>query len=1829
MGRCWHAALAFAVLLVVGCGPVSEGGDDAPAFLVADPEVLDFQAEEDTETLLVKNTGDKSTDFQLAVSAESGGVSWLKVEPEGGTLSGSDAKAVSVKVRNRDLLIPGSYEGKITVQGTGLEPVVVQVSMVVGQPALAVEPGDVLDFGAGAVTKSLIVKNVGSGRLVYAVQLPGAWVSTDAVLQKEITSNEPQNLTLAIDRSQVPWYGDGADQLVVTSNGLDDGANSSTATVDIKVFVDLTCEVDANCIKPGYYCNNGECTGKKLNGQACGDGSDCQSGFCADGFCCESACEGECVTCAAAEQAGSCVPVGNGTACDDGGFCTVDESCTDGECGGGKERDCSELDSECSEGVCDEESDSCQPGGTEGEWCVIKGSCVENGKWNPEATCQKCDTSLSATEWSLESVTCLIDDVCYEMGDPVGGECKVCNPTSPHEASEAGDGTPCTEDGNTCTSDLCMDGVCQHKTLTTGPCDDGNPCTKDDQCDDGMCAGEFYGCDDGLMCTDDKCDGEGGCLFEVEPGTCLIGGTCYQGNEVKEGTFGCMACKPLVALDEWTAVDDSTACNDGNGCTLLDHCEAGACVGTVKECDDELGCTVDACEPETGECQHERVADWCIIEGKCQLVDVHPPGADSGCLVCDPYADPNAWTTINEGLPCNDGSKCTGETACQAGACVEAGGLCDDGLSCTEDGCDPETGCSHEVMAGTCLIDGECYSGNDVEVGSHGCKACKPLLSQEAWTSADDGVNCSDDDACTQEDKCNSGQCVGVSKECGDGLDCTADSCEAESGECLHERDVDWCIVDGACFVVDAHPEGPDAGCLVCDPYNKPDAWTAVNEGFPCDDGMDCTDSPVCEAGVCMQKGPLCDDGNACTTDGCDDDGKCLNEVLEDGTGCPVDENECTDDKCLSGVCEHPAKAGKCVIDGVCFDNNQVHPEHTCAACKVALSQVAWTPVNEGGGCDDGQFCTDPDECVTGMCMGEERDCGKSECKDSWCSEDLDKCFYSNLEDGFECDDGDVCTLGDQCVSGECAGESRDCSDVTGGNPCKVGVCDAQSEPEPGACVAENVFDGTECDDELFCTVDDICLNGICGGESRVCVAADCYAGVCLEESDECVEEVAEEAVGLPCDDGDVCTADTVCGEDGSCGSGTSVSPDECLGILGSENPCMTATCISGVGCQLVQLSDGSPCDLDNASGECIGGECGVAECDAGWGDCNEDPEDGCEHDVLADDDNCGSCDNLCVGEEFCEDGWCVIDCGALTFCMGECVNVMNDARHCDGCGEACEVEDPTLVGVCLNSTCYDTSCPGGYLNADLKTGTGCEYQCTVTNEGVEICDDKDNDCDTKVDEDFTLWNDINNCGECGNVCGPYAHTLYELCVGGECAIGECQENWADEDGDPLTGCEEMLVPEVIWVDAGNAGDQYANGSELHPYSTLGDALAVAEGYEHIMVKNGVYFGPTTVSVVGVTIEGESRDGVFFSTGTLDKNFTISGDDVTLKSMTVTKGILGVYFTAVEKGRLEDLYIHSVYHNTNTTPEVRGILLANSHDIEIVDCEVRDVRSVYVGGTCAACVHTVAGIKATGVTGLTITGTKVVTVRGMRNPYAIFSKYPCQASGIQLQNTSNITISDCTIGDVESGEQYSCQGAEYDHAPPAFGIQMQGSTSLSLNNTVIYGIRGNTNCNDSSHSSGQCLAVSSSSGGVTIAHVTFVGSEQPSQYGVVLDSSVTAPVTMRDSIVSDMTKMCLYNHNNNPTMFLTAAFGNHNNCGDKVHNNAQLDASCFAVTPGFLDGANNDYHLTSGSPCVDAGKPASDYCNEPEPNGCRANIGAYGNTSQAASIDGAEHCGCE
>ncbi len=56
----------------------------------------------------------------------------------------------------------------------------------------------------------------------------------------------------------------------------------------------------------------------------------------------------------------------------------------------------------------------------------------------------------------------------------------------------------------------------------------------------------------------------------------------------------------------------------------------------------------------------------------------------------------------------------------------------------------------------------------------------------------------------------------------------------------------------------------------------------------------------------------------------------------------------------------------------------------------------------------------------------------------------------------------------------------------------------------------------------------------------------------------------------------------------------------------------------------------------------------------------------------------------------------------------------------------------------------------------------------------------------------------------------------------------------------------------------------------------------------------------------------------------------------------------------------------------------------------------------------------------------------------------------------------------------------------------------------------------------------------------------------------------------------------------------------------------------YAGDPAVDGGLDNDFHVLVGSPAIDAGALDFAFRNEPAPNGSRINVGAYGNTNEAA-----------
>ncbi|HET6282730.1 MAG TPA: PQQ-binding-like beta-propeller repeat protein, partial [Polyangia bacterium] len=71
------------------------------------------------------------------------------------------------------------------------------------------------------------------------------------------------------------------------------------------------------------------------------------------------------------------------------------------------------------------------------------------------------------------------------------------------------------------------------------------------------------------------------------------------------------------------------------------------------------------------------------------------------------------------------------------------------------------------------------------------------------------------------------------------------------------------------------------------------------------------------------------------------------------------------------------------------------------------------------------------------------------------------------------------------------------------------------------------------------------------------------------------------------------------------------------------------------------------------------------------------------------------------------------------------------------------------------------------------------------------------------------------------------------------------------------------------------------------------------------------------------------------------------------------------------------------------------------------------------------------------------------------------------------------------------------------------------------------------------------------------------------------------------------------------------------------YRNVERGLGDFNAEVGWVDAANNDLHVLAHQPSTDRGDPDDDFSQEPQPNGGRINLGAFGGTDEAELSGGA------
>lgn len=297
---------------------------------------------------------------------------------------------------------------------------------------------------------------------------------------------------------------------------------------------------------------------------------------------------------------GECVmiPVADGTPCDDGNFCTVDDACMAGACVGGGPNDCGMVPGPCQEVVCDPVAETCR----------AEGSPALNG-----TPCEYPDLCVTGTV--CEDGLCTGGTRMDCSSTPVPNECQLayCNPTTGAcELMNTNEGMPCIDPANPCIADnVCTAGVCGGGSTPTD-CSSLNS-----QCSVGMCnpadgscvavpTNEGMPCDDGIACTSDTVCISGTCAGGTAPpcsmtpdGCCPP--TCSDSDDADCGCPGILLGSTCVYAPSTTSAPDQAAARAV--CTGLGPgwglCHASTlCMEEVMDYLGSLGCscgTADTC----------------------------------------------------------------------------------------------------------------------------------------------------------------------------------------------------------------------------------------------------------------------------------------------------------------------------------------------------------------------------------------------------------------------------------------------------------------------------------------------------------------------------------------------------------------------------------------------------------------------------------------------------------------------------------------------------------------------------------------------------------------------------------------------------------------------------------------------------------------------------------------------------------------------------------------------------------------------------------------------------------------------------------------------------------------------------------------------------------------------------------------------------------------------------------------------------------------------------------------------------------------------------------
>ncbi|MFH1286284.1 MAG: hypothetical protein ABII02_00850 [Candidatus Magasanikbacteria bacterium] len=319
---------------------------------------------------------------------------------------------------------------------------------------------------------------------------------------------------------------------------------------------DLDCS-DGNPCTEDNCRSDGSCQYVEL---VCDDGIDCTVDSCiaeADDAVCvfkrdNSLCSTDMVC---SEWARGCAECQDYKDCDDGNKCTYDSCNYDTGICENRPNEC-ESTAYGVEYACNPETGGCEPDGVE---CLTNWYCKDGDPCTDDAcnpTTGKCEnvydelcipcTDENSTAVCPEHITCKGPKTAAQYTGLCNASLGKCEYFTPHCQDGACvirncvEGAGCVDEPKCtgCNGCYAETGECLPELANGWACDDEDPCTKNDTCQAGWCAGNEIVCNDGNECTDDTCSPANNGPFSGGGGPANL--SCsYENN----GTAECIAPK--------------------------------------------------------------------------------------------------------------------------------------------------------------------------------------------------------------------------------------------------------------------------------------------------------------------------------------------------------------------------------------------------------------------------------------------------------------------------------------------------------------------------------------------------------------------------------------------------------------------------------------------------------------------------------------------------------------------------------------------------------------------------------------------------------------------------------------------------------------------------------------------------------------------------------------------------------------------------------------------------------------------------------------------------------------------------------------------------------------------------------------------------------------------------------------------------------------------------------------------------------------------------------------------------------------------------------------